>query len=376
MLKHDSPAPKASRIVLKHDSPAPKASHIVPKASHTMPKHGLPTPQAPTIPHSVARLAIAESGYVDFASLCATARVSRDFKRLANFESAIGRTLDLSKYGDAVTDRSFGTLFRTRVRFKGRRRVRNVSVQSCTRLSTETLSEFVANFNTNPLFLTAEANSDLSALNDKLDPELGTEGRIGQESSQQRALLPRYTSSAYGNGMRIFVWQAGGKKDWDIQRVLYRCCDMWCSVRANKLRSVQIELFLWIRSEDVLRSVTPRELAFALQALRDHPDYDELHSSLLKVCRTHKSPRNIIPEKIRQLEDSAIYIGTICPGNCCLQVMAKQRPPGKATSDAGVRRSSASAVTASDASHDRGGLSETRRGRSISAPNSRYVWRT
>ena len=139
--------------------------------------------------------------------------------------------------------------------------MRNVSVQSCTRLSAEVLSDFVSHFNTNPLTLdilpddddtydTDTDSNDTFDLDDKLEytPTTETEGEGSQKATDGKGtLMPRYTSAAFGNGMRIFVWQAGGTKDWDVQRVLYRCCDMWCSVRNNKQLSVQIELFLWIR---------------------------------------------------------------------------------------------------------------------------------
>lgn len=132
------------------------------------------------------------------------------------------------------------------------------------------------------------------------------------------------------------------------------------------------------RSEDVLRSITSRELAFALQVLKDHTDYDEIHSTLLKICHTHDTPRNIIPKKVRQLEDSAIYIGTICPENCCLQVMAKRTATAEEVPNAEtcsvIRRASETAVTQSDTSPAR--VSEVRHVRSSSAPTSRYMWRT
>lgn len=125
-------------------------------------------------------------------------------------------------------------------RFKGVRRVRNVNVQSCGRLSANVICEFVSRFNTNPL--------TLGQLDPKLADKLPTRtSENGNDICQPKPLLPKYTSNAFGSGMRIFVWQAGGEKDWDIQRVLYRCCDVWCSVRTNKLHSVQIELFMWIR---------------------------------------------------------------------------------------------------------------------------------
>lgn len=338
-----------------------------------------------TIPHSVVRLTIVESGYLDFRSLCATARVSRELKRLAYVESSIGRTLDMSKFGDQLTDGAFRKLYTTRIRFKGRRRVRNVSVQGCRRLSTTALAEFVSKFNTNPLTVRENTGTDnIPAIQFEDRTESVQNDAEECIKSTRNALLPKYTTSSHGNGMRIFMWQTGDKGDWDVQRVLYRCCDMWCSVRANRQPSVQTELFLWIRSEDVLRSITSHELTFALQALNDHPDYDRLHSHLLKVCETHKSPQNIIPEKICQLDDSAIYIGTICPGNCCLQVMAKQPPPNKVRKAArnGATRRCASSVSAavgsvaqSDHAHS-SRLLGTHHVRSSSTPNSRYVWRT
>lgn len=349
--------------------------------------------KSPTIPHSVARLTIVESGYLDFRSLCAAARVSRELKRMAYFECSIGRTLDLSNFGgDKLTDGAFRKLYTTRIRFKGQRRVRNVSVQGCPRLSAKALADFVSHFNTNPLTLTENTSTDIDNMTEARFEDRGTDNVQNDEewksstTRESHALLPKYTTSSHGNGMRIFMWQAGAKGDWDVQRVLYRCCDIWCSVRANRQRSVQLqtELFLWIRSEDVLRSITSRELTFVLQALEDHQDYEQLHSHLLKVCQTRKSPQNIVPEKICQLEDSAIYIGTICPGNCCLQVMAKQapKPPNKvskAVRNGSTRRANSVPAVESvtqQSDHSQSGSPGAHHGRSSSAPNSRYVWRT
>lgn len=60
-----------------------------------------------------------------------------------------------------------------------------------------------------------------------------------------------------------------------------------------------------------------------MQSLKSHSEYQILKAKLLELCVKSQIPENIIPMKICQLQYSAIYSGMICPGNCCLQVIAR-----------------------------------------------------